>query len=210
MTPTLTRERTVTGRICLADAADGRDALRLTCPGPHTADWSERAFADVVTLHCDGKNVWATHSFHTCARRLDFDAINVELFDRLYAESGEPGFGAEVRRLNQEVCLPRLLGRVEHDHSAGLLPEIRRYSAEYVDGTGSWWTDWCPSCHHRSGFAAEFDLHRLRIWCGACGHSWTETYEGGFHAPRLTGPRTVRGEQAAGDLARDLLTAAGR
>lgn len=212
--PTVLHERRLAARICLADPEPGGTAVVLRCPGPHREDdaWFEHGTTDQVTLHCDGLKVWASHSASTCGRKLEFDGISVELFDRYYAQASVPVVDVLPDRiLHEEVCLPRLLGLVEHEHTVGRVPEISRYHYDLVgDAGGHSYVERCPSCASKQGFAAEFDIHRTRIWCGTCGHSWTQLYGGDTYTPLMVEPRTVRGEHTARGLALELLAAEAR
>jgi len=209
---TLTQERTLSAHLCLAHATGTQAAVRLTCPLPHT-DEGARLFASAVTLHSDAVAVWATHEIY-CGGRFelgDIAPLSTALFDRLYADAEpEPAYanaGPLARRLSGEVCVPRLLGQVEHEHAVGRLAELAHYSIEHVDGTGIWTTSCCRRCQARTGFAAEHDRHRMRIWCGNCGHSWVDGVDTRFGSP-LTDRRDVHGEQAAETAALALLGSA--
>jgi hypothetical protein len=205
-------ERTLSGRICLVDGTRDRDAVLLACPGPYTSSADQMGAIGVV-LYCDGETVWAVHD--RCGRTFEIDAvdptgvIDVALFDRIYeqAEAGTYNCSGPLdRRQEIPLCVPRLLGRSEHEHRVGRLPELRRYAME-SSMTGYWYTSACPRCKSQAGFAGERDPHRWRVWCAECGHGWTEGHDPEYSLTNgLVDWHTVTGEQAAEAAALVLLS----
>jgi ribosomal protein S27AE len=204
-------ERTLSGRICLADGTRDREAVFAGCPGPYTSPRDKTGALGLV-LHCDGETVWGTHD--ACGRRFEVDqidptgSIDAALFDLIHAQAESGTYncaGPLHRRQEIPLCVPRLLGRREHQHLVGHLPELRRYAME-SSMTGYWYTASCPKCKAESGFLGERDPHRWRIWCGRCGHNWTEGHDPEYSLTQsLAHHREVVGEQAAEAAVLDLL-----